>query len=163
MPTELTDPLVYDFDRLREIASEPIVKRGIAYFKENRVIEFDTDGAHIWARVEGSRPDSPYMVELGHDADGELLVQCDCPFDWGAGVQARGGGAVELWRGRDDRFPGACRRRGRGDRGARAARAHRGPGQACLGRAVVRLLARYLGGVGRPSKTDLHRPDPLPA
>ena len=82
MPTEQTDPFIYDFDRLRVAASEPIVKRGIAYFKENRVTELDSDGTSIWALVEGSRVDVPYMVELGHDADGELLVSCDCPFDW---------------------------------------------------------------------------------
>ena len=82
MPTAQTDPFIYDFDRLRVAASEPIVKRGIAYFKENRVTELDSDGTSIWALVEGSRVDVPYMVELGHDADGELLVSCDCPFDW---------------------------------------------------------------------------------
>ncbi len=76
------DPFLYDFERLRSIASEPIVKRGVAYFKEHRVTALDWDGSRIWATVEGSQPDSPYMIELGHDQDGEFLVQCDCPFDW---------------------------------------------------------------------------------
>jgi len=81
VPRELTDPFVYDFDRLRAVASEPVIKRGIAYFKENRVTELDCDGARLWARVEGSRRDAPYIIELAHDEDGELLVECECPFD----------------------------------------------------------------------------------
>lgn len=76
------DPFAHDVDRLMAISSEPIVRRGVAYFKDNRVMEIDWDAEHVWALVEGSVPDQPYSVELGRDADGELLVECDRPFDW---------------------------------------------------------------------------------
>lgn len=76
------DPFLYDMDRLRSVASEPIVRRGIAYHREQRVTDLDFDGSRVWGRVEGSRKDMPYFVELSHDHDGELSVSCDCPFDW---------------------------------------------------------------------------------
>lgn len=76
------DPFLYDTDALRTIASDVIVKRGVAYFRENRVTELDWDGSHVWALVEGSQPDQPYNVELSQDQDNELCVDCDCPFDW---------------------------------------------------------------------------------
>jgi superfamily II DNA or RNA helicase len=77
-----SSPFAVDLDRLRTLVTDRVIKRGIAYFKENRVTELDWDAAHVWARVEGSRPESPYFVEIGVDGDGELTVDCDCPFDW---------------------------------------------------------------------------------
>jgi superfamily II DNA or RNA helicase len=80
--TSQPDPFLYDMDRLQTVASEPIVRRGIAYHRELRVTDLDWDGSRVWARVEGSRGDMPYFVELSRDHDGELSVSCDCPFDW---------------------------------------------------------------------------------
>jgi len=78
-PTE--DLFLLDAEDLQALASPPIVRRGIAYFKENRVTELGWNQERIWAAVEGSRPGS-YQVGIGLDEDGELLVDCDCPFDW---------------------------------------------------------------------------------
>jgi superfamily II DNA or RNA helicase len=80
-PTPATDPFLLDADALTALASPPVVRRGIAYFKENRVTDLGWDGARVWAAVEGSRP-GDYRVELAIDGDGELVVDCDCPFDW---------------------------------------------------------------------------------
>ncbi len=76
-----TDPFLLDADDLQALASPPIVSRGMAYLKENHVTELTWDRERIWAAVEGSRPGG-YQVEIGLDEDGELWVDCDCPFDW---------------------------------------------------------------------------------
>jgi superfamily II DNA or RNA helicase len=76
-----TDPFLLDGDRLRELASIPIVRRGIAYFKEGRVSDLGWSEHRIWALVDGTRPGG-YQVEITLDEDGELGVECDCPFDW---------------------------------------------------------------------------------
>ncbi len=81
LATPRTDPFLYDAERLTTLASEPIVRRGIAYFKENRVTDLGWDGARVWSAVDGSRP-GRYQVELSMDEDSELIVDCDCPFDW---------------------------------------------------------------------------------
>jgi len=77
-----SDAFLYDVERLEALASEEIIRRGIAYFKENRVTDMTMSPRGISASVEGSRPDTPYFVNLSEDGDGELLVECDCPFDW---------------------------------------------------------------------------------
>ena len=76
------DPFRYDMDRLKALVSEPVLRRGIAYHREQRVTELDWDGSRVWGLVEGSRPGAPYAVELSSDEDGDLSVSCDCPFDW---------------------------------------------------------------------------------
>jgi superfamily II DNA or RNA helicase len=75
------DPFLLDAEDLQELASPVIVRRGIAYFKEDRVTELGWNAERIWAAVEGTRPGG-YQVELFLDEDGELAVDCDCPFDW---------------------------------------------------------------------------------
>jgi superfamily II DNA or RNA helicase len=75
------DPFLLDADQLQALASPAIVRRGIAYFKENRVTELGWDLERLWAGVEGSRPGA-YQVEIALDDDRELLADCDCPFDW---------------------------------------------------------------------------------
>jgi superfamily II DNA or RNA helicase len=77
-----SDPFIYDIDRLKKIASDRIIKRGIAYFKENRVTDLTFDGETMYAKVEGSDPGLPYFVSISLDEDQELLVDCDCPFEW---------------------------------------------------------------------------------
>lgn len=76
-----SDPFLFDADRLQTLASLPIVRRGLAYFKENRVTELGWNESRLWARVDGTRPGG-YQVELYLDEDGELSIDCDCPFDW---------------------------------------------------------------------------------
>lgn len=75
------DPFLLDAEDLQALASQPIIGRGIAYFKENRVTELGWNRERIWAAVEGTRPGG-YQVEIGLDEDRELWVECDCPFDW---------------------------------------------------------------------------------
>ena len=75
------DPFIYDTDRLQAIASERVVRRGLDYFKEDRVMDLHWKDSSLCAQVEGSRPDEPYWVELTHDRNRMLHIQCDCPFD----------------------------------------------------------------------------------
>lgn len=81
LPSTDPDPFLLDADHLKELASTPIVRRGVAYFKENRVTNLGWAADRIWAHVDGTRPGG-YSVELFLDEDGELGVDCDCPFDW---------------------------------------------------------------------------------
>ena len=73
-----TDPFVFDQEALHKIASDAVVKRGLAYFKENRVIELERTGAELLARVEGSDPSGPYPVALRLEGDRDLAVDCGC-------------------------------------------------------------------------------------
>ncbi len=77
----LPDPFLLDAEELQSLASTPIIQRGIAYFKQTRVTELGWNQDRIWASVEGTRPGG-YQVEIGLDDDGELWVECDCPFEW---------------------------------------------------------------------------------
>jgi len=79
--TRGSDPFLFDAERLLALASEPVVRRGIAYFKDNRVLELGWDGKRLWAQVEGSLPERPYLVDVALDEDREPLVCCSCPFD----------------------------------------------------------------------------------
>ena len=72
------DPFLYDTDQLQAVAEEAVVKEGLAYFKEDRVMDLAWDESSLRARVEGSDPDAPYSTELSYDADGALRVSCDC-------------------------------------------------------------------------------------
>ncbi len=81
VPVAACDPLLLDAPALRALASDPVVRRGIAYFEQHRVTDLGWDGPRLWANVEGSRPDHPYCVQITAE-DGELSIDCDCPFDW---------------------------------------------------------------------------------
>jgi uncharacterized Zn finger protein len=80
-PPAAADPFLFDAERLQALSSEPVVRRGVAYFKENRIVDLGWNGVRVWAAVEGTGP-GPYQVELSLDEEGELVVDCDCPFDW---------------------------------------------------------------------------------
>jgi uncharacterized Zn finger protein len=80
-PAPGTDPFLFDADRLRALASEPVVRRGIAYFNDHRVLSIGWDQGRLWAEVEGSQPEAPYAVDVALDEDREPLVCCTCPFD----------------------------------------------------------------------------------
>lgn len=74
------DPLLLDADQLAQIASDAVVRRGVAYFREHRVTDLTWDDGGIRAVVQGSRPYEPYEV-LAQIEDGELATSCSCPFD----------------------------------------------------------------------------------
>lgn len=74
-------PFRLDLEDLRVLASEAIVRRGIAYFREDRVTGLGWDSDHLWAFVEGSSS-VPYRVEVSRDEEGAIWTECTCPFDW---------------------------------------------------------------------------------
>ena len=80
--TPAEDPLLLDSDALGALASQPVVRRGLLYFKESRVIDLQYEvGRELLASVEGTREDLPYTVEVWVDEDREICVSCDCPYD----------------------------------------------------------------------------------
>ena len=77
-----SDPFLMDLDGLRSLASEPVVQRGMTYFKEHRVTDLELRDDVLQANVEGSDPDRPYATSIETDEEGEVHVDCSCPFDW---------------------------------------------------------------------------------
>jgi superfamily II DNA or RNA helicase len=75
------DPFILDNNELRILASDRVVRRGIAYFKESRVSDLRSDHDRLRAFVQGSA-DLRYYVEVDVDGDGEICVECTCPFEW---------------------------------------------------------------------------------
>ena len=75
----MSDPFLLDHDGLRSLADDPIVRRGLAYQKQHRVVDIGWDERRLWATVAGSEP---YSVEIEHDGE-DLLFDCNCPFEWG--------------------------------------------------------------------------------
>ncbi len=74
------DPFLLDAEQLTRMASEDIVRRGVAYFREHRVTDIAWKDAAIRGVVQGSRPHEPYDVLVTLD-DGEVGTSCTCPFD----------------------------------------------------------------------------------
>ncbi len=74
------DPFLLDAEQLTQLASDAVVRRGVAYFREHRVTDLRWDDAAIHAVVQGSRPHEPYEVIASLD-EGELATSCSCPFD----------------------------------------------------------------------------------
>ncbi|MCK5190467.1 MAG: SWIM zinc finger family protein, partial [Methylococcales bacterium] len=72
-----TNFFLYDTEQLNTLASEDTVKKGLAYFTENRVFALDVQDNQLTAQVEGSIRDQPYWVELSKIED-NLHCQCDC-------------------------------------------------------------------------------------
>lgn len=84
------NPFLFDADRLSDIASDAIIRRVGAYFRENHVTEVDWDATTVCGLVQGSDPDSFYRVELTHDQDGEVVCHLRLPILLGTNVQTRG-------------------------------------------------------------------------
>lgn len=81
------DIYLYDTERLHDIASEDLVKQGLRYFNDNRVIGVRLDEGRLEAQVEDENGEQ-YWLELAADADGNLLVGCDCHPESGVCVHA---------------------------------------------------------------------------
>ncbi len=79
-PSLDVDPFLYDTEQLHAIAGDSVVRQGLAYFKENRVMDLELEENGLWSRVEGGRPDFPYTTQLTYEDDGSLYVSCDCGF-----------------------------------------------------------------------------------
>ncbi|GMV39168.1 MAG: hypothetical protein AMXMBFR64_08840 [Myxococcales bacterium] len=73
------DTWTVDLDDLRGLVSDDVIRRGIAYFQENRVIGLRVIDGGVVAQVEGSVPESPYEVLLEGGAD--PTMGCTCPYD----------------------------------------------------------------------------------
>ncbi|MDD2761849.1 MAG: SWIM zinc finger family protein, partial [Methylomonas sp.] len=81
------DIYLYDTERLHSIASEELVKQGLRYFTDNRVIGVATENGRVLAQVEDENEEQ-YWLELAADEEGRLQVTCDCPQDGGICVHA---------------------------------------------------------------------------
>jgi hypothetical protein len=73
-----TDYFLYDIEQLNTLASAETVKKGLAYFTENRVFALDVQEQQLTAQIEGSIRDQSYWLELSIDNENKLHSQCDC-------------------------------------------------------------------------------------
>ena len=71
------DIYLYDTERLHAIASEDLVKQGLRYFNDNRVIGVRLEDGRLTAQVEDENGEQ-YWLELANHGDGKLWVTCDC-------------------------------------------------------------------------------------
>ena len=78
--TATPPPFRFDIEDLGSLASAGVIRRGVGYFREDRVMALDWTEDGLWATVEGSLKE-PYGVEIGYDEEGELVFDCTCPFD----------------------------------------------------------------------------------
>jgi len=78
--TSSTAPATLPMRMFQSLASERIVRRGLAYAHAGRVLDLAQANGRIEARVQGTRSE-PYLVTLEHDGE-EFLASCTCPFDW---------------------------------------------------------------------------------
>lgn len=74
------DIYLYDTERLHRIASDDLVKQGLKYFNDNRVIGVGLENDRVVAQVEDVNEEQ-YWLELCADTDGRLTVNCDCHAD----------------------------------------------------------------------------------
>lgn len=81
------DLYLYDTERLHAIASNDLVKQGLSYFTDNRVIGVALEENRVVAQVEDVSEDL-YWLELSTDDEGKLQVACDCHADTGVCVHA---------------------------------------------------------------------------
>jgi len=75
------DPFFFDREGFQAIATEQVMREGLSYFKEHRVISVDQDGDLLWAAVEDENEDLPLDVEIRLGEDGTLSLTCDCNDD----------------------------------------------------------------------------------
>jgi superfamily II DNA or RNA helicase len=78
LPTPEEDPFLYDAEQLQGLAGEAVLRRGLAWFKENRVVEVEREETLLRAQVEDPDADLPRLTELAYDAAGNLQVRCGC-------------------------------------------------------------------------------------
>lgn len=74
------DIYLYDTDRLHGIAPDELVKQGLKYFNDNRVIGVALENQRVVAQVEDVNEEQ-YWLELSAETDGALAVACDCHAD----------------------------------------------------------------------------------
>jgi len=74
----LKNAFILDAEQFHNLAQDQVVRTGLAWFKENRVMELDSDEVRLWALVEDEQSDEELSCELSYDETGQLQVQCDC-------------------------------------------------------------------------------------
>jgi hypothetical protein len=72
------DPYFFDREDLQAIADEKTISQGLAYYKENRVIDIAHDKEILWGRVEDENSDIPFDVEMRLTAQGSPFFSCQC-------------------------------------------------------------------------------------
>ncbi|NQU63754.1 MAG: DEAD/DEAH box helicase family protein, partial [SAR324 cluster bacterium] len=72
------DAFYYDTEKMQTLTSDSVIKKGLAYAKENRVTDMRRDDNQLWAYVEGNSEESPYRVELETDGTVGIQVSCQC-------------------------------------------------------------------------------------
>lgn len=72
------DPFYFDREDLQNIAREQVIREGLAYFKEDRVMEIDQDASTLWARVEDEDYDDPVDARIENGDSNLLSFFCEC-------------------------------------------------------------------------------------
>lgn len=72
-----TDLYLYDTERLHAIATDDLVKQGLRYFNDNRVIGVAPEDGRLTAQVEDENGEQ-YWLSLLAEADGGLELECEC-------------------------------------------------------------------------------------
>lgn len=80
------DPYFFDGEDLQAIADAEAIRRGLIFYKENRVIEVDQDQALLWGQVEDTDSDIPCDVEVRLTEEDDLAFRCSCNDDQGQSV-----------------------------------------------------------------------------
>ncbi|RJX27143.1 MAG: DEAD/DEAH box helicase [Desulfurivibrio sp.] len=80
------DPYFFDTDDLQTIADEKTIRQGLAYHKENRVIDLAHDAEILWGRVEDEDFDTHFDAEMRLTDQERPVFTCQCPA--GAGGAA---------------------------------------------------------------------------
>lgn len=75
--TSVEDIFFFDIERMRTLAPETIIAKGIDYFRENRVFDLLHSGDQLRGYVEGNE-ESPYHVSVSFDDENTLHADCMC-------------------------------------------------------------------------------------
>jgi len=73
------DPYFFDTDDLQTIADEKTIRQGLAYHKENRVIDLAHDAEILWGRVEDEDFDTHFDAEMRLTEKERPVFNCQCP------------------------------------------------------------------------------------
>ncbi len=72
------DPFIFDMEQMQAVAAEHTIRLGLAHFQQNSVTELDCEGDYLLACVEDMKSTETLSTGLQYDADGNLIVSCDC-------------------------------------------------------------------------------------
>jgi len=73
-----TTDFIYDAEQLSSFTSAQEYRRGLFYYKENRVFECYKSQHSLFAAVEGNDAEFPYNLTISIKQDKTLEVSCDC-------------------------------------------------------------------------------------